>query len=143
MLYAERVGRQERGETRSAPQDLLMVGLAQCLALVPGVSRSGATMTAGLLLGFDRVRRRGCRSSWRSRRCRRGGCEPRRGRRLSTGVGGGPRWWHPRSFVVAYSSIAWLLRFVARHTYTVFIVYRIALGTLLLALLASGVVSAT
>jgi undecaprenyl-diphosphatase len=63
---------------------------------------------------------------------------------ISTGVG-----WPATivatvvSFVVAYFSVAWLLRFVARHTYTLFIVYRIALGTLLLALLASGVVAAT
>jgi undecaprenyl-diphosphatase len=47
------------------------------------------------------------------------------------------------SFVVAYFSVAWLLRFVARHTFILFIGYRIVLGALLLVLLASGVVSAT
>ena len=63
---------------------------------------------------------------------------------ISTGVG-----WPATivatavSFVVAYASVAWLLRFVARHSFRLFIVYRVALGLLLLGLLASGVVSAT
>ena len=63
---------------------------------------------------------------------------------ISTGVG-----WPATivatvvSFVVAYASVAWLLRFVARHTFMLFIAYRVALGLLLLVLLASGVVSAT
>ena len=47
------------------------------------------------------------------------------------------------SFVVAYVAVAWLLRFIAHHTYTVFIVYRVAVGTLLLVLLATGTVAAT
>jgi undecaprenyl-diphosphatase len=47
------------------------------------------------------------------------------------------------SFVVAYASIAWLLRFVAHHPITWFVPYRLALGGLLIVLLASGVMSAT
>jgi undecaprenyl-diphosphatase len=47
------------------------------------------------------------------------------------------------SFVVAYASIAWLLRFVQRHPITVFVYYRVALGVALVALLVSGVLSAT
>jgi undecaprenyl-diphosphatase len=47
------------------------------------------------------------------------------------------------SFFAAYASIAWLLRYVARHDYTVFVVYRVALGVLLLGLLAAGVLDAT
>ena len=63
---------------------------------------------------------------------------------ISTGVG-----WPATivatvvSFVVGYFSVAWLLRFVARHTFMLFIVYRIGLGLLLLLLLGSGLVSAT
>ena len=49
----------------------------------------------------------------------------------------------PFTFVVAYFAVAWLLRFIAHHTYTVFIVYRVVLGTLLLVLLATGTVAAT
>ncbi len=56
MLYADRTATQKLGdEDEITWQDTLIIGLAQCLALVPGVSRSGATMTAGLLRGFDRV----------------------------------------------------------------------------------------
>jgi len=47
------------------------------------------------------------------------------------------------SFVVAYFAITWLLRYIARHTYSVFIVYRVGLGTLVLGLLASGAISPT
>ena len=47
------------------------------------------------------------------------------------------------SFVVAYAAVAWLLRYIARHSYTVFIVYRVVLGSLVLALVASGVLAAT
>ena len=47
------------------------------------------------------------------------------------------------SFVVAYYSVAWLLRFVARHDFTVFIAYRVAVGLVLLGLLASGAIAAT
>ena len=55
MLYADRTATQKLGESEITWRDTLIIGLAQCLALVPGVSRSGATMTAGLLRGFDRV----------------------------------------------------------------------------------------
>ena len=47
------------------------------------------------------------------------------------------------SFVVAYGVVAWLLRYIAGHTYTVFIVYRVLLGALVLALVATGAVAAT
>ncbi|WP_433438254.1 undecaprenyl-diphosphate phosphatase [Nonomuraea sp. CA-141351] len=46
------------------------------------------------------------------------------------------------SFVVAYASIAWLLRYVARHSFNAFVIYRIVIGTLLLALLGTGALTA-
>jgi undecaprenyl-diphosphatase len=55
MIWAERAGRQDRGELDLRLRDVMVVGLVQCLALVPGVSRSGATISAGLLRGIDRV----------------------------------------------------------------------------------------
>jgi undecaprenyl-diphosphatase len=146
MLYADRTGTQKLGESDITWRDTLIIGLAQCLALVPGVSRSGATMTAGLLRGFDRVAvtrlsfmlsvpaltAAGILQAYTA------------ADDISAGVG-----WPATivatvvSFVVAYFSVAWLLRFVARHTFILFIGYRIVLGALLLVLLASGVVSAT
>ncbi|HWH27686.1 MAG TPA: undecaprenyl-diphosphate phosphatase, partial [Mycobacteriales bacterium] len=55
MLLAERRATQERGEESVTMRDALIIGVAQTIALVPGVSRSGATISAGLLLGLDRV----------------------------------------------------------------------------------------
>jgi undecaprenyl-diphosphatase len=55
LLVADRVGRRERGISELRLRDGLVMGSAQALALVPGVSRSGATITAGLLLGLDRA----------------------------------------------------------------------------------------
>jgi undecaprenyl-diphosphatase len=52
--YADRVGRHERDVEQLATRDGVLIGLAQSLALIPGVSRSGATMSAGLLLGLKR-----------------------------------------------------------------------------------------
>jgi undecaprenyl-diphosphatase len=146
MLYADRTATQKRGESEITWRDTLIIGLAQCLALVPGVSRSGATMTAGLLRGFDRVAVTRLSFMLSVPALTAAGVlqAATAAGDITTGVG-----WPATlaatvvSFVVAYFSVAWLLRFVARHTYTVFIVYRIALGAVLLALLASGVVSAT
>ena len=55
MLYADRHGTQERTEDEFGMRDAVVMGLTQCIALIPGVSRSGATITAGLLRGLDRV----------------------------------------------------------------------------------------
>ena len=64
--------------------------------------------------------------------------------RISTGVGWGPTLLATAvSFVVALAAVSWLLRYIARHTYSVFIVYRVGLGVLVLALLSAGVLSPT
>lgn len=55
MGWADWKGRKDRGVASAGVRDVVLIGLAQALALVPGVSRSGVTMTAALLLGFDRV----------------------------------------------------------------------------------------
>jgi undecaprenyl-diphosphatase len=146
MYYADRTATQKRGESEIAWRDTLIIGLAQCLALVPGVSRSGATMTAGLLRGFDRVTVTRLSFMLSVPALTAAGLlqAVTAAGDISTGVG-----WPATlvatvvSFAVAYASVTWLVRFVARHTFTVFIVYRVVLGALLLVLLGTGVVSAT
>lgn len=146
MWYADHRAGQSRPEGDVTWKDTLLIGTVQCLALIPGVSRSGATMSAGLLRGFNRVTV--TRLSFFlsiPALCAAGVLEAgRQYGAISQGVG-----WPATiiatviSFIVAYVSIAWLLKYIARHTYSIFIYYRIALGIILLALLASGVLSAS
>lgn len=123
----------------------LLIGLMQCVSLIPGVSRSGATISAGLFLGFDRVL----------------------ATRLSFFLGipalvaagtlegisnfdtiGETVGWVPTllglamSFVVGYASIAWLLKFVSKHSFNSFIIYRLCVGGLIAVLLITGVIPA-
>lgn len=126
--------------------DALVIGLFQALApLFPGVSRSGATISAGLLLGFDRVT--ATRLSFFMgipALVAAGGLESvSAAGDISEAVGWGPTIIATVvSFVVAYASIAWLLRFVSKNSFTSFIVYRIIIAVALMGLLAGGVVSA-
>ncbi|RLV48721.1 undecaprenyl-diphosphate phosphatase [Nocardioides mangrovicus] len=143
MLYAERRGTQERHEQQLTMRDALVVGLVQCVALVPGVSRSGATISTGLLRGLDRVA--ATRLSFFlsiPALVAAGLFELKDALGGSIGVGQTVVGTIV-SFVVAYAAIAWLLRFVAHHSIGAFVPYRIVLGVVLLGLLASGVMSAT
>lgn len=143
MVVAERRATQERHERNITIQDALVIGVVQCIALVPGVSRSGATISAGLLRGLDRVA--ATRMSFFlsiPALVGAGLFELKAALRESVplvplAVGTGV------SFVVAYASIAWLLRFVAGHRISLFVPYRVALGVLLVGLLATGAMQAT
>jgi undecaprenyl-diphosphatase len=146
LVWAERVGTQKRGEGQVTPTDGLVVGLMQCIALIPGVSRSGATISAGLFRGLDRVA--ATRVSFLlsiPALLAAGGLEAvSQAKAVSATVGWGPTGVATLvSFVVGFASIAWLLRLVAGHPITVFVPYRVALGILVIVLLATGVVSAT
>jgi undecaprenyl-diphosphatase len=146
MLYADRTGTQKRGESDITWKDTLIIGTAQCIALVPGVSRSGATMTAGLLRGLDRVAV--TRLSFMLSVPALTAAGLLQGVSAAGDISAGVGWPATLvatvvSFVVAYYSVAWLLRFVARNDFTVFIAYRVVLGVVLLALLGSGVIAAT
>ena len=145
MAFADHAATQTRHEDDVDWRDTLIIGVVQCLALIPGVSRSGATMSAGLLRDIDRVAVTRL-SFFLSIPALLGATVlqvvQERGN-IATGVG----WANTLvatvvSFVVAYASVAWLLRYVARHTYLLFIVYRLVVGALLLALLATGVIAA-
>jgi undecaprenyl-diphosphatase len=144
LLVAELRGTKTRTEEEITTRDAVVVGSAQALALIPGVSRSGSTITAGLFRGLDRVT--AARFSFLL-------SVPAV---VSSGLFEARKIGDPSApgmgvtvvatliaFVVGLASIAWLLRYVARHSTLVFIGYRIGLGVLLLGLLAGGAVSAT
>lgn len=127
-------------------RDALVIGGFQALApLFPGVSRSGATISAGLMLGYDRVT--ATRLSFFMgipALVAAGGLEAvTSASDISETVGWGPTVIATVvSFVVAYASIAWLLRFVSKNSFTSFIVYRVILGLVIIGLVAGGVVGA-
>ena len=143
MWWAERRPRQELGETDLTLRQVVIIGLLQCVALIPGVSRSGATISAGLLLGATRVA--ATRLSFFLAIPALTGAGMLSLKDVDTSVVG----WGPLfvgtvvSFAVAYASIAWLLRLVGSHPITVFVGYRIVAGVVIIGLLAGGYLSAT
>jgi undecaprenyl-diphosphatase len=146
MIIAEFLGRQDRTERDVTWKDSLIIGLVQILALVPGVSRSGATISAGLLRGIDRVT--ATRLSFFlgiPALAAAGVLEAVTSvSDISKTVG-----WSAVavgtvvSFIVAYASIAWLLRFVSGHSIVNFVWYRVAVGGVIVALLATSAIAAT
>jgi len=143
MVLAERVASQTRSEKELTLADTLIIGTAQCLALVPGVSRSGATITVGLFRGLDRVTATRL-SFFLSIPALTAAGIYELPEAMSDSIGVLPIVVGTVvSFVVAYAAVAWLLRFVAHHTIVVFVWYRLALGALLIAALATGWLAAT
>lgn len=146
MWLADRAGRRAtRGEQQTTWKDTLIIGAVQCLSLIPGVSRSGATISAGLFRGFDRVAATKLSFFLGIPALVAAGIlqTVTQYQHISDGVG----WGNTViamvvSFVVGYVSIAWLLKFVASNTFSLFIWYRVGLGLLIIVLLSSGVISA-
>lgn len=143
MWFAERNARQDRTERDLTMTDALVVGAVQCLALVPGVSRSGATISAGLFRGLDRVTATRLSFFLSIPALTAAGLYELKDV-SGSGIGVGVTVVGTAvSFVVAYAAIAWLLRFVAHHSIAWFVPYRVALGLVLLGLLATSVITAT
>jgi undecaprenyl-diphosphatase len=143
MYVAEGRSRQRYGEGDLTLRQVLTIGLVQCFALIPGVSRSGATISAGLLQDVDRVT--STRLSFFLAVPALTGAGLFELKDVDTAVVG---WGELAagtlvSFVVAYASIAWLLKFVTRHPITVFVGYRILAGLAIIGLLTAGAISAT
>jgi undecaprenyl-diphosphatase len=144
MLYAEHVAKQNRAEKDLNLTDALLMGFAQSLALTPGISRSGATISVGLMRGLDRVS--ATRLSFLL------GIPALIGAglyELPDAVKGGTDGsatvgWVPTlvatavSFAVAYIAVAWLLRFVAGHKISWFVWYRWIVGIALIIALSTG-----
>ena len=139
MVWAEREARQARGERSLTTRDVLVIGSVQSIALIPGVSRSGATISAGLLLGLDRVTATRLSFFLAIPALVAAGIYELP-HALSDGVGAMPTLVGTVvSFVVAYASIAWLLRFVASNSIAKFVPYRIAVGEVtIIVLLVTG-----
>ena len=143
MWAAERAATQDRSEKRLNLSDAVIVGVVQCVSLVPGVSRSGATISAGLFRGLDRVAATRLSFFLSIPALLAAGVFELKDA-LGGDIGVGQTVVGTVvSFVVAYASIAWLLKFVAHHPITWFVPYRVVLGLVLIGLLASGVMSAT
>jgi undecaprenyl-diphosphatase len=141
LLAAERVATHRRGLEDLRARDGWVIGLAQAAALVPGVSRSGATLTAGLFLDIERVA--AARYSFLLSvpavvlsglfELRHVG-DGRHAAALPTAIA------TLAAFVVGYASIAFLLRYLTSHTTVLFVVYRVLLGAVVLALVAAGTI---
>ena len=141
LLAAEKVGTRSRELDTLRWRDGILVGFAQAAALVPGVSRSGATISAGLFLGLERAA--AARYSFLlsvPAVVLSGLYELRDIGGDSDATVGATALATVLAFVVGYASIAFLLRYLATHTVYVFVAYRIALGALVLALVSTGTI---
>jgi undecaprenyl-diphosphatase len=144
MSIADHVGKRERQLEQIQTKDGFWVGMAQALALVPGVSRSGATITTGLFLGLDRAAAARFSFLLSVPAVVLSGLfelssiiEGEEGEHVGAGALVVAT---ALAFVVGYASIAFLLRFLTNHTLFIFVAYRIVLGVVVLALAGAGTI---
>lgn len=145
LWWADKYGARTRKEQSMTVKDTIIIGLTQAVSLIPGVSRSGASTAAGLLRGFDRVTT--TRLAFFLGIPALVGAGVLQAAAHYDEIGAGVGWTATIigtgvSFIVAYICIDWLLKFVSRHSFSIFIWYRFALGIVLLVLLSFGVISA-
>jgi undecaprenyl-diphosphatase len=134
-----------RGEESLTVVDGLIIGLTQCLALVPGVSRSGATISAALFRGIDRTT--ATRWSFFLGIPALTASGLFQAAKAYDDIAAGVGWAATgvATFVsagVAYLSIAWLLRFVASNRFTGFVIYRVVAAAAIAVLLLASVIAA-
>lgn len=139
FLFTERVAKTRKTIKQATLKDALLIGLSQCLAIIPGVSRSGSTIVPGMLLGLSRpeaarfaflmsipvISAAGLYSLYDVQKKGSGGHMDL----ITVGL--------ITSFIVGYFSIKYLLRFLAHHKLNVFAYYRFALAALILIILAT------
>ena len=141
---ADRVGRSDRSISRMTLRHAVFLGLAQAAALVPGVSRSGATISMGRFLGYDRE------AATRFAFLLAIPAVVGAGLFELNEIPGGDNAYGPWptlvativSFIVGYAAIAWLLRYVSTRSYLPFVLYRIALGGFTLTMVSLGYLAA-
>lgn len=148
LAFAEYWGRQTRRIENFTMRDGVAMGFAQAMALIPGVSRSGATLTAGLFLNLSREAAARYSFLLAIPAVVMSGVFSLPDVFAPSGVGEAPTVLQMVvatviAFVVGYASIAWLLRYVVRHTLYLFVLYRVAVGSLVFALLLTGTIAAT
>ncbi len=146
LFWADRVGAKNRGLHTLTMRHGIAFGFAQAIALIPGVSRSGGTITMGLFLGYSRaaaarysfllaipaVLGSGFFQAYQSLT----------GDVVGAGVSWGPTLLATAlAFGVGLTVIAWLLRYLDRGSFTPFVVYRIVVGLLVLGLVFGGVLA--
>jgi undecaprenyl-diphosphatase len=142
MLAAERLSTQKREVEEIEGADAMSIGFAQALALVPGVSRSGATISAGLFAGLTRPAAARYSFLLSVPAVVLSGLFELKDVGEGNGAGATPTTIATLlAFVVGYASIAWLLRFLVRHPISIFAAYRIVLGAIVLALAGAGAIS--
>ena len=141
LLLAERVSKRDRDLDDLTVRDGVIIGFAQAAALVPGVSRSGATLTAGLFLGLERAAAARYSFLLSVPAVVLSGLYELKDIGGEGAVGAVPTAIATLlAFVSGYAAIAFLLRFLATRSTLVFVVYRVALGALVLTLVSAGAI---
>jgi undecaprenyl-diphosphatase len=144
LFVAEKVGKRDRTIEQIRTTDGFVIGLAQALALIPVVSRSGATITAGLFMGLDRtaaarfsfllsipaVVLSGLLELGSILSGEEGESASAFGLVVATFL----------AFLTGYASIALLLRYLTSHSTNIFVAYRVVLGILVLTLVSAGTI---
>jgi undecaprenyl-diphosphatase len=144
---ADRFGKSQRDISTLSSGHGLAYGFAQALALVPGVSRSGATIAMGRTLGYTRESALRYSFLLAVPAVFGSGFYELQGA-ISDGDSDAPYTLIETfgatlvAFIVGYAVISWLMKFIATKSFMPFIIYRIALGSLILILLATGVINA-
>lgn len=141
---ADRLGRKALPIEKLTLGHAILFGMAQACALVPGVSRSGATITMGLMLGYDR------RAATRYAFLLAIPAVVGAGIYKLKDIPGGENAYGTMptivgtvvSFVVGMAVIHWLLKYISSNSFTPFVIYRVLLGATVLGLLSAGILNA-
>lgn len=143
---ADKFGKTDRQLHQLSPVHGVLYGLAQSLALIPGVSRSGATIAMGRIMGYSREA--ALRYSFLLALPAVFGSGLYELKSAISETTTDQAFSLPQTlvatvvaFVIGYAVIAWLLKFVTTKSFAPFIIYRVLLGSALLALLATGVIN--